>query len=87
MGSNVRDGSSPSCATKINVVEKEEIIKQLTDTFGYDFEIGSENSCNNWSMISFHGHIPNTNKTKYVTISVSEIEDFESKGFCGVSLK
>ena len=79
MGSNVRDGSSPSCAT----MKKEEIVKQLTDTFGYEFEIGSENSCNDWSMVSFHGQIPNTNKTKYVTISVSEIEDFESKGFCG----
>ena len=79
MGSNARDGSSPSCAT----MKKEEIVKQLTETFGYEFEIGSENSCNDWSMVSFHGHIPNTNKTKYVTISVSEIEDFESKGFCG----
>ena len=63
-------------------MEKEKIIKQLTETFGYEFEMGSETGCNNWSMISFHGHIPNTNKTKVITISVSEIEDFEPKGFC-----
>jgi len=65
-------------------MKKEEIVKQLSETFGYRFEVGCDTGCNDWSMLSFYGHIQNTNKTKYVTVSVTEIEDFKPIPLCGI---